>query len=159
MSNFTTKDSKEHKTFSTGMQRDTDSDKPRFDLITPEQIPYSEQMLTRWASRMTMGAKKYDQRNWEKAETTEELNRFINSAFRHFMQWLCGEVDEDHASAVFFNIQGAEYVKYKLSHNKHLITTDEDDVCFTCVRNKITALSDKEIEEVQLCKSCVHDKK
>ena len=36
---------------------------------------------------------------------------------RHFMQWICGEQDEDHAVAVMFNIQGAEYCKWKL-HNK-----------------------------------------
>lgn len=50
-------------------------------------------------------------RNWEKASTQDEIDRFKESAFRHFMQWFFGENDEDHAAAVFFNITGAEYTK------------------------------------------------
>jgi hypothetical protein len=54
-------------------------------------------------------------RNWEMACGQEELERFKASAFRHMMQWLCNETDEDHASAVLFNINAAEYVKWKLN--------------------------------------------
>ncbi len=57
-------------------------------------------------------------RNWELAKTDEELERFKSSAFRHFMQWLSGEDDEDHASAVYFNIQCAEYVKWRMLNGK-----------------------------------------
>jgi hypothetical protein len=112
MSEFNLKDSGERKTFSTGMQRDVNKDKPRFDLISPLNIPFKEQMLTRWANLMAKGAKKYDARNWEQASTSEEYERFKESAFRHFMQWYFGETDEDHAVAVFFNITGAEYTSY-----------------------------------------------
>lgn len=113
---FETKDSGKRVEFSTGMQRDTNETKPRFDLITPLDLPFKEQMLTRWANLMQRGAKKYKARNWEKASTQEELDRFKDSAFRHLMQWLCGETDEDHAAAVFFNISGAEMVKSKMIH-------------------------------------------
>jgi len=41
----------------------------------------------------------------------EEYEDFRASAFRHFIKWMKGQTDEDHAAAVFFNIQGAEYVK------------------------------------------------
>jgi hypothetical protein len=92
---YITKDSGKRQKFSTGMQRDVQEDKPRFDLILPSYIPYKEQLLTRWANLMNRGAQKYDDRNWEKAETEEELNRFKASAFRHFMQWFKGESDED----------------------------------------------------------------
>ena len=115
---YLTKDSGKRQKFSTGMQREVQEDKPRFDLILPSYIPYKEQLLTRWANLMNRGAQKYDDRNWEKAETEEELNRFKASAFRHFMQWFKGESDEDHAAATLFNIQGAEYVKYKLNEIK-----------------------------------------
>jgi hypothetical protein len=108
-----TKDSGARATFVTGMQRDTSSGKARFDLIVPEEIPYSEQLLTRFAELMTRGAIKYDARNWEKASTAEEMGRFKESAFRHFMQWYCGEEDEDHAVAIWFNIMGFETTKYK----------------------------------------------
>jgi hypothetical protein len=43
------------------------------------------------------------------------LERFKSSAMRHFMQWVSGEEDEDHAAAVLFNINAAEYTKSKLT--------------------------------------------
>jgi hypothetical protein len=46
-----------------------------------------------------------------KASGDSESERFKESAVRHFFQWLNGDVDEDHAAAVFFNINGFEYVK------------------------------------------------
>jgi hypothetical protein len=129
---FETKDSKERVRFSTGMQRDTSKDKPRFDLITPLDLPYKEQMLTRWAELMARGAKNYTARNWEKAATQEELDRFIESASRHFAQWVAGETDEDHSVAVFFNISGAEYVKWKLKQDKaHFPLTEKETTQFT----------------------------
>jgi hypothetical protein len=97
------------------MQRDVNTGKARFDLIMPMLMPYRAQLLTRWAELMGRGAEKYDARNWEQAATLEELERFRESAFRHFLQWLTGETDEDHAAAVLFNISGAEYVKWRLS--------------------------------------------
>ena len=64
---------------------------------------------------MARGAVKYGERNWEKACSRAEWLRFKASAFRHFMQWLADETDEDHAAAVFFNINAAETVKAKLN--------------------------------------------
>lgn len=112
---YSTKDSGERQEYSTGMKRDIQKGKPAFHLITPSVLPYDEQMLTRWAALMTRGAEKYGERNWELAKTEEELERFKASAFRHFMQWLTGEDDEDHAAAVMFNIQAAEFTKWKQS--------------------------------------------
>lgn len=101
------------KQFSTGMVRDIDDNKPRFDLISPLDIPYDEQILTRWAKHMAKGAKHYSERNWELSATKEEYYGFRKSALRHFMQWFYGQEDEDHAVAVMFNITGAERLKYK----------------------------------------------
>ena len=67
---------------------------------------------------MNRGAKKYNERNWEKANGEEEMNRFKASAIRHFFQWMSGEEDEDHAVAVLFNINGYEYVKEKQNVGK-----------------------------------------
>lgn len=142
MDKFITKDSGQRKEFCTGMQRDADSDKPRFDLIMPFDLPYEQQMLTRWANLMKRGAQKYSARNWEKASTQEELDRFMESAFRHFIQWFTGETDEDHAVAVMFNITGAEYVKWKRRNikyeTKYFVGVDpidlpdvHDDIAFT----------------------------
>lgn len=105
--NFTTKDSGERQEFSTGMVRDVSKEKARYDLIW-------QPGLKRLAELMGRGAAKYSERNWEKAETQQELNRFRESAYRHFMQWFNNEIDEDHMSAVIFNLFGAEMVKEKL---------------------------------------------
>lgn len=114
MSGFITKDSGERASFDSGMVRDTQTGKARFDLLIPAGVPYSELMLTRWADLMARGAEKYSARNWELAAGQEELDRCLASAFRHFMQYIAGETDEDHAAAAFFNISAAETIKYKM---------------------------------------------
>lgn len=109
MSNdFETKDSGERVQFDSGMQRDVQDDKPRFDLT------FVGPMLERWAWLLHRGAKKYDANNWTKANGPEELERFRSSAARHFAQWMAGDTDEDHAAAVFFNINGAEYTEARV---------------------------------------------
>ncbi len=104
---FETKDSGEREVFSSGMMRDSE---PK--TLEPGLIPV--EMLVRWAELMGRGALKYEARNWEKASTPEELDRMQRSAFRHFLQWLRGDTDEDHAAAVFFNIAGAEHIRVAL---------------------------------------------
>ncbi len=105
---FLTKDSGERQEFSTGMKRDVQTGKPRYDLLDRE-------MLKRWAELMARGAEKYGENNWKKAATEEEYERFRASAIRHMFQWLDGELDEDHASAIYFNVAGAEMVRAKLN--------------------------------------------
>jgi dATP/dGTP diphosphohydrolase len=115
---FVTYDSGERQRYESGMQRDISEGKIRFDLIAPLDLPYEEQMITRWAGLMTRGAVKYDARNWEQADGPEEYHRFRESAIRHFLQWFLEADDrEDHAAAVLFNIQGAEYVRYQMEKN------------------------------------------
>ena len=104
---FVTKDSGKREEFQTGMVRDTQDDKPRYDLIDG---PF----LKRWAELMARGAKKYGENNWRKAATEAELARFKASAIRHLYQWMDGDISEDHAAAVAFNLAGAEMVREKL---------------------------------------------
>lgn len=111
MKTFITKDSGERQEFKSGMKRDVTTGKILWHLTA------SGPMLKRWAELLTRGAEKYDANNWMKADGNEELNRFKESAFRHFMQWYLNEIDEDHGAAVIFNINGAEYVKDKLKVN------------------------------------------
>jgi dATP/dGTP diphosphohydrolase, N-terminal len=113
LADFVTKDSGARSEYKSGMVRDTQDGKPRFNLLYPLDVPYSEQMLTRLAELLERGMAKYGWRNWEKANSDEELIRFRESAHRHFIQWLCGEKDEDHGAATMFNIIAAEYVTYK----------------------------------------------
>lgn len=107
---FEVKDSGERKSFAGGMVRDVTEGKVSFHRVMDGP------MLERWAQRLTDAEKKYPDplpgvANWTLARGDEEYHRFRESAFRHFIQWFKGETDEDHAAAVFFNINGAEYVK------------------------------------------------
>lgn len=105
---FTIKDSGERKQFDSGMVRDTTTDKIDYSLALDGP------MFGRLAEHLTKGAKKYAKRNWMQANGQEELDRFRESALRHFLQWFQGETDEDHAAAVLFNVNGAEYVKGRM---------------------------------------------
>jgi len=111
------KDSGKRQEYKSGMVRDIQDGKANFFLLLPKGMPYEEQLLTRCGYHLTNGAKKYSERNWELAEGPEELERFKASAFRHFVQWIAGEEDEDHAAAVVFNINAAEYLKWKMKQN------------------------------------------
>lgn len=95
------------------MKRDSQEGKPAFQFLLPD-MPYTEQPLTRWAMLMERGAKKYGPRNWQLANSEEELERFKASALRHMFQYQSGETDEDHMAAVMYNLMAAEYVKYRL---------------------------------------------
>lgn len=112
MNDFVTKDSGNRVVFKSGMQRDVTTGKTDFTYCI--QGP----MLERWAQLMERGAVKYERDNWMKAEGEAELERFRSSAMRHMIQYLRGDTDEDHAAAVIFNLNGAEYVKAKMAQPK-----------------------------------------
>jgi hypothetical protein len=113
---FETKDSGKREEYDSGMVRDTQDGKPRFDLLIPLDVPYRHQFLTRVAELLGRGAEKYSDRNWEKASGSAELDRFKSSAHRHLMQWVAGESDEDHAAAVVFNLLAYETIKWKMDN-------------------------------------------
>lgn len=115
-SQYITKDSGKREEYNSGMRRDTQEGKARFELLLVPGLPFEEQFLTRLGQLLARGAGKYGDRNWEKANSPEELERFVSSGLRHMVQWASGEVDEDHAAAVAFNLMAAEYVKWKLAN-------------------------------------------
>jgi hypothetical protein len=96
--------------FASGMVRDTAGHKVNYSLV------FSGPMFERWAQRLTEGGRYYGNNNWLKAAGMEERDRFKESAIRHFVQWLYGHTDEDHAAAIFFNVNGYEYVKERLGN-------------------------------------------
>ena len=106
---FAVLDSGVREEYASGMRRDTQEGKTIYTLI--RRGP----MFRRWAAHMTLGAEKYGKHNWTLACSEEELERFQESAARHFEQWLNGERDEDHAAAVYFNLNSAEYVRDRLA--------------------------------------------
>lgn len=79
--------------FVTGAQRDTQSGKLRYDLISPFA-------LKRLATIYTKGAEHYGDRNWEKGIP---FSRMIASMQRHMMAFLMGETDEDHLGQAVWN--------------------------------------------------------
>ncbi len=99
--------------FASGSVRDNAEGKVKWSRIT-----YGP-MMFRWADHLTKAEARYPDPkpdgvpNFMLISTDEEFLRYRESAFRHFMQWFNGEMDEDHAAAVFFNINGVEIIKDK----------------------------------------------
>lgn len=120
---FQIKDSGARQEFTSGMVRDTQTGKADFTRVLDGP------MFDRWATHLTKGEAKYPDvapgvPNWTLASGEAELARFRKSAFRHFRQWLRGDVDEDHAAATFFNINGAEYVKARMNAAGKIVLVD-----------------------------------
>ncbi len=117
------KDSGEREAFDGGMVRDTEADKVDYTNL----IEHFEPMGTRYAEHMTAGRIKYEDvlpgvPNWTMTPITYEAKeRFRRSASRHFKQWMRGDSDEDHAAAVMFNINGAEFVDERLLSDSYTI--------------------------------------
>jgi hypothetical protein len=116
--NFKVKDSGKRQEYKSGMRRDIQEDKPRYEFIWPEG-------LQRLAVHLAKGAKKYGDRNWQLANSDEEIQRFKGSAQRHFHQWVNGwDPEEDHMSAVIFNMFAAEYTKKKIEKAGKKVTPE-----------------------------------
>ena len=105
---FVVKDSGERKEFETGAVRDVSTGKGRFDLIPAYP-------LFRLAKLYEAGAIKYADRNWEKGIPT---GRFLDSAFRHLMNYQDGDRSEDHLTAVAWNIFGLIWTQEQVRRGK-----------------------------------------
>lgn len=97
------KDSGDRTTFSTSAQRDMHEGKGRFDLL-PMCV------LMRLAKHYEAGAKKYDERNWEKGIP---CHSFADSAMRHLVKYMDGHKDEDHLIAAIWNLCGLAWTEEK----------------------------------------------
>ena len=85
---------KENEQFADGSQRDSREGKGRYDLLPVYAIK-------RVAVHFENGARKYDERNWEKGQN---LCRMLDSAKRHIDEYLGGLRNEDHLAAAAWNI-------------------------------------------------------
>jgi len=90
---FVTKDSGQREEFDSGAKRDTQTGKPRYDLIPAGP-------LKRLAELMARGAEKYDDNNWTKGMPA---SRFLASLMRHIEAYRLGDREEDHLAGVVFN--------------------------------------------------------
>lgn len=127
---FSIKDSGQRQSFAGGMVRDVTEGKILWMLLR------SGPMLKRWAVHLTKGAEKYGRDNWLLAAGQEEYDRFRDSAARHFEEWLEGDRSEDHAAAVIFNLNGAEYVRDKL------VAQDAEVYKRQLIRDQITQIQE-----------------
>lgn len=82
------------KKYKNGFKRGEHQTKPRFGLI-----PYEP--LERLALHYTLGGIRYGFDNWKKAQG-EDIESFKEGAIRHILLW--GKEDEDHMSAVVWNL-------------------------------------------------------
>lgn len=88
--------------------REPTTGKGRYDLVSPFAID-------RWAKWMELGAQKYAPNNWTLGGIP--YSRFADSALRHLSKFIMGMDDEDHLSAVLFNI-GAIIHFQETGHNE-----------------------------------------
>ena len=114
MVTFTTKDSGKREDYKSGMRRDTEDDKTDFTYLIIPGIPFHEQPIHRVMQLYMRGAQKYGRHNWQKADSHEEFERFKRSLFRHWMQYLAGDRDEDHIAAVVWNSICIMFMEQKL---------------------------------------------
>ena len=94
METLKVKDSGERDTYASGAQRDNGGNKGRMDLM-------SVQGLLRLSKLYEAGAKKYNDRNWEKGMN---ISRYVDAAMRHLTKYLAGCDDEDLLAAVAWNV-------------------------------------------------------
>jgi hypothetical protein len=100
-------DSGERQIYESGAMRDNSVGKGRFDLI-----PF--QAMMRLAKHYEAGALKYTPRNFE---IGMPISRYLDAAFRHLYKYLAGYSDEDHLSAVAWNIFAIMHHEY---HRKEM---------------------------------------
>jgi hypothetical protein len=98
------KDTGSRESFTSGMEREPNLMRGRFDLIPPIAM----RML---AIHYERGGIKYKDRNWELGSP---LDRHLNSALRHLQDFLEGDRSEDHLSACVFNC-------FAIQHNLEMI--------------------------------------
>ena len=99
------KDSGERTQFASGAVRDMHEGKGRCDLL-PMCV------LLRLARHYEQGAKKYEDRNWEKGIPAHS---FADSALRHLFKYMDGWTDEDHLIAAIWNLCGLARTEEKHS--------------------------------------------
>lgn len=86
-----------------------------------ENVGYFESYI-RLAIHYENGAKKYKAHNWRLGQP---ISRYYDSAMRHVYKYCDGWNDEDHASALFWNL--VAIVQTKIDVDKELLPKELDD--------------------------------
>src|SRR5690554_5789568 len=93
--------------------RETQGNKPRFDLVISPNVGYDDQIWTRYARWLGKGAAKYGEGNMRLLEGREAEQHAISAAFRHLHKLALEEDDEDHLAAVIANLDIINDVRAK----------------------------------------------
>jgi hypothetical protein len=80
-------------------------------------LAFDGPLIERLAVHLTKAEKTHGKRNWMKANSEEDYERFRESFIRHTVQYLRGDTDEDHFAALVFNCNGMEHVRSKLAEH------------------------------------------
>jgi hypothetical protein len=108
---YATKDTGKREKMTTGSQRDTQTGKPRYDLIPADS-------LKRLADLYARGAEKYDDNNWRKGQP---YSRVTASLLRHVYAFIDGDESEDHLAAIAWNA-------FAIMHFQDTNRTELDDM-------------------------------
>lgn len=96
------------------------------DLIaTAEDGTYST-IMRRFSQHYANGAKKYDKNNWRKGQP---ISRYYDSAMRHLWAIIDKKTEEDHLSALLWNL--VAIIQTKIDINKGLLPQELNDFPFT----------------------------
>lgn len=114
--NPTLKDSGNRREFETGAVRDIEEGKGRCDLLPAVAI-------LRLAKHFENGAVKYGEHNWQKGIP---IHSYIDSSIRHLMNYLDGQVDEDHLCAAAWNLVCAMWTEEKIPEMQDIPTRKKE---------------------------------
>lgn len=118
---FTIKDSWQRKEFGNWFVRDLDDWKLRRDLMPISMMKRTAQQYTSWML-------KYGEDNRQQARGKKAIMRFKQSAFRHFMQRMDWEIDEDHGcGGTVFNIYAYERHKKRMQDDDLIFDDNWDE--------------------------------
>lgn len=103
------------------------------------------------------GAKKYAERNWQKGIP---LHCYIDSAVRHYLKFLRGDVDEPHHRAFLWNILGAMWTTDNLPEMIDLPFINNPDAALGCKHREwfgdfnmhVCNKNGKECDNMETCK-------
>lgn len=95
----------------------------RYCLIEKSHSQWNAHMILEVSKHFEEGAKKYGERNWEKGIP---VNRYIDSAVRHYLKWLRGDTDEPHDRAFVWNILCCIWT---VKHSEKRNPDDKNETC------------------------------
>jgi hypothetical protein len=115
MNTFNIKDSGERRAFATGSVRDRGDLKPRPDYISPFA-------LLEVGEHMRKGAEKYGPLNWQLGQPFSEMTA---SLYRHLLQWMIGDTEENHLAAIVFNAQALMHYREMIKRGALPVELDD----------------------------------